>query len=293
MTIAAIFSILLPACNQKEESRSLQNDTVKLRDSSNHQPPVIAVNNPDTFTYHFSTAKQWLKEADFNDPVKRRIVIAINRTDSMHFRTMDTVIIPDDLSAGIEKYLPFPERVTYLDSISKIIFFSYPAQSFAAYEKGKLVYTGPVNMGRKKYPTPSGLYFTNWKSKKSISSVNDEWVLPWNFNIANRMGIGWHQYALPGYPASHSCLRLQTEDARYLYYWADQWVLDNDTIVLKGTPVIVFGEYDFDGKKPWWQLINNPEALNISADDIKVLVEPHFNEIILWQHKKQNQNKYD
>jgi hypothetical protein len=32
--------------------------------------------------------------------------------------------------------------------------------------------------------------------------------LRWNFNIENKLGVGWH--SLPGYPASHSCLRLET-----------------------------------------------------------------------------------
>jgi hypothetical protein len=45
--------------------------------------------------------------------------------------------------------------------------------------------------------------------------------LRWNFNIENKLGVGWH--SLPGYPASHSCLRL--EDAKLLYEWADEWQL--------------------------------------------------------------------
>ena len=63
-------------------------------------------------------------------------------------------------------------------------------------------------MGSKAHQTTRGLHFTNWKGKEIISTVSDEWKLKWNFNIANHEGIGWHQYSMPGYPASHSCLRL-------------------------------------------------------------------------------------
>jgi hypothetical protein len=41
-------------------------------------------------------------------------------------------------------------------------------------------------------------------------------------------------------------MRLQEKDARYLYEWADQWILRGENKVLvKGTPVIVFGSYNF------------------------------------------------
>jgi hypothetical protein len=172
--------------------------------------------------------------------------------------------------------------------VSKLILFSYPAQAFGAYENGELVYTGPTNMGRKKDPTPTGLFFTNWKAEESTSTFDDEWNLRWNFNIENKLGVGWHQYALPGYPASHSCLRLQEVDAKYLYNWAEQWKLGKtDTIILKGTPVIVFGSYDFDASKPWLKLAKDPAALNINAEALTKIVEPHYAEIIHWQQQRE------
>lgn len=154
------------------------------------------------------------------------ILLAANRTDKAGFAQMDTVIIPTDMSGDLAYYLPFPLQVSYLASINKIIYFSYPTQTFGTYENGILMYTGPTNMGSKKHPTPTGLFYANWKAEETISTFNDEWELKWNFNIENKEGVGWHQYALPGYPASHSCLRMQEKDARYMYDWADQWILD-------------------------------------------------------------------
>ncbi len=241
---------------------------------------------PKNISYHFESPKSWLV-ANGTDAKQLNIVLAINRTDKANLAQMDSVLIPSDRSASIVYYLPFPIEVPSLKAIDKIIFFSYPAQIFAAYEKGKLIYTGPTNMGRKKDPTPIGLFHTNWKAEKTTSTFNDEWDLRWNFNIENKLGVGWHQYALPGYPASHSCLRLQEKDARYLYNWADEWILaDEETLQVKGTPVIVFGNYNFEAPKPWLQLITNPHALDISEDEIEKQTLPYLNAILLEQKKR-------
>jgi hypothetical protein len=246
---------------------------------------TIIRKQPKTISFHFEKSKEWL--AKNTDSTKIRIALAINRTDKNNITKMDSILIPSDLTGDLEFYLPFPLEVPYLKNVSKIIFFSYPTQTFATYENGILRYTGPTNMGRKKDPTPTGLFYTNWKAEKTISTFNDEWDLYWNFNIANKLGVGWHQYELPGYPASHSCLRLQEKDAKYLYTWADQWILkDDENVLIKGTPVIVFGAYPFGEPKPWLQLIQNPKALNISADEIEQATKSYLNGILSEQKKR-------
>jgi hypothetical protein len=242
---------------------------------------------PIAITYRLDSPEKWLSE-DGSDSNELRVLYALNRTDSANFIMMDTVIVADDMSGDLEYYLPFPFEVTYLKEINKIIFFSYPTQTFAAYEKGNLIYTGPTNMGREKDPTPTGLFFTNWKSEKTTSTFNDEWELFWNFNIANKEGIGWHQYSLPGLPQSHSCLRLQEKDARYLYDWADQWIVeDSDSATIKGTPVIVFGSYNFELPKPWLNLTLNPKGIEITAEEVQRQTVPFISEIIAAQSKRE------
>lgn len=242
---------------------------------------------PANSGYHFEKPKDWLNKN--NNGQQQNIVLAVNRTDSAHLAKMDSIIVPNDLSGDLEYYLPFPLSVPGLKDIKKIIFFSYPAQIFVAYEAGELVYTGPVNMGRKTDPTPTGLYYTNWKAEKTTSTFNDEWDLKWNFNIENKLGIGFHQYDLPGYPASHSCLRLLEKDARYLYDWADQWKLDDknkDSILANGTPVIVFGSYSFDGPKPWLQLLTDAHILDISSATVQQLAAPFMADIMAKEEKR-------
>ncbi|MFB9079547.1 L,D-transpeptidase [Flavobacterium procerum] len=260
-----------------------KSDTIDLTNNTENKKPkkTIEYKKPESaVSYQFQKTKDWLKTNEA-DSTKMNIVYAINRTDKANLKKLDSVIIPADFSGDLVYYLPFPLHVSALEDVSKIIIFSYTTQTFAAYENGELVRTGPTNMGRKKDPTPTGLFFTNWKAEKTTSTFNDEWELKWNFNIENKLGVGFHEYELPGYPASHSCLRLLEKDAKYLYKFADEWILkDKENVKVKGTPVIVFGSYDFDGPKPWLKLSSDPKTLNISESEIDRQVKPFLQEIL-------------
>jgi hypothetical protein len=266
--------ILLVSCKQQAD---VESDESIL---------VITRHEPKTISYHLESTKQWLAVRGSEANVLR-IAYAVNRTDATNLRQMDSILIPGDMSGDIEFYLPFPMTVSYLKDIKKVIFFSYPTQTFAAYEKGQLIYAGPTSMGSEKHKTPTGLFFTNWKAEETTSTFDDEWELRWNFNVENKLGVGWHQYSLPGYPASHSCLRLQEADAKYLYDWADEWELaDSETVKVKGTPLIVFGSYDFTAPKPWLQLIVNPKALDISENEIEKQTMPFLSDILKEQKNR-------
>lgn len=269
--------MLLVSCKQQDKT-----------DATGEPMKVKERHHPKKLSYRVENTKEWLSK-NSTDSTQLHIAYAVNRTDGANFKNMGSVVIPDDMSGDIEFYLPFPLEVSSLKEINKIIFFSYPTQTFAAYEKGQLMYTGPTNMGRKKDLTPTGLFYTNWKAEQTTSTFDDEWDLRWNFNIENKLGVGWHQYALPGYPASHSCLRLQEKDARNLYDWADQWELaDEENIKVKGTPVIVFGAYNFSAPKPWLQLVTNPKALDISENEIEKVTMPFLSSILKEQKNRQS-----
>ena len=268
--ILLLATLVFFSCKKHE---TIEPKPTKAKKSIEHVKPKLE-------SYHFEKTKEWLK-TNQSDSSKLNIVYALNRTDKANFAKLDSVVIPADFSGDLVFYLPFPLHVKALEEISKVIIFSYPTQVFAAYENGELVRTGQTNMGRKKDPTPTGLFFTNWKAEKTTSTFNDEWELKWNFNIENKLGVGFHQYTLPGYPASHSCLRLQENDAKYLYKFADEWILkDRENIKVKGTPVIVFGNYDFDAPKPWLQLVKDPKALDISESEVENQVKPFLQKIL-------------
>ncbi len=270
----AICCIAVVSCKHKTKKTPKKN-TVQTK--KRIDVPYAILTNKDTIANYIKGL----------DSTAAKNIAAINRADPSAVLGMDTILTTANNKQPIEQYFPFPFYVAYLEEIPKIIYFSYPTQSFAAYEYGQLLYTGPTSMGRKADKTPTGLFYTNWKAEQTTSTFNDEWDLKWNFNIENKLGVGFHQYALPGYPASHSCLRLYAADAQKLYSWADQWVLkDDDKITAHGTPVVVFGDYTFGAPKPWLALTEKNTALQITDADIKNITAPYLQDITAKQQER-------
>ncbi len=283
--IFILTTIILVSCNPSEERTPIIETT--LSKNIDIQDSVIPEVKEPEIHYSFLSRKDWL---DLKDSLKEigavEIIAALNRTDELHLNNFDSILLPDQYNLDFNEYLSFPNEAEILRPVDKIIIFSNPFQIFAAYENGKLVLQGQTNTGTRRSPTPPRLYFTNWKAKRSVSTVNGSWILNWNFNISNFEGIGFHQYGLPGYPASHSCLRLTNEDAYFLYNWADQWILNGNQLAVNGTPVIVYGQYDFDAEKPWNKLAENPNALRYNQDSLNNIVSPHLEAILISQNKR-------
>ncbi len=243
---------------------------------------------------HFSYTKWSLKNDSVRKVFKSKFsgsdlttLVALNRIDKNTLHKADTLIVPDKFDDDFLAYSPFPYTIENLFDIPKTAVFSYPIQAYGLYEYGELVKWGPTSLGSKAHQTPTGLFFTNWKGEEVQSTVDDEWILRWNFNIQNEQGIGWHQYELPGYPASHSCLRLLESDARWMYDWAEEWILkDANTVAAKGTPVIVFGSYHFEGRSPWLALANNSNANDIDKKELENIVSQYIDEIIKEQENR-------
>jgi lipoprotein-anchoring transpeptidase ErfK/SrfK len=258
--------VLFSACkNKKEQEVPKQNDTTAK---------TVAFIPEYKITYSLLTDS--VKEVkDRYTTEKLDLILAINRIDRSALRRIDTLVLPDTFFPHLSYYTPFPEYLSFLDSTPKILLFSYKVQAFAAYENGRQIKWGPTSLGKKSTPTQTGLFHCNWRAKRTISTVNDEWILDWYVNIDNKGGVSMHQYELPGYPASHSCARLNEEDAKWIYDWIEQWELsENGQQVLRyGTPVIVFGTYDFK-KKLHRNILNGKQAVTLEADTLKNNLQP-------------------
>ncbi|MDR4895045.1 MULTISPECIES: L,D-transpeptidase [unclassified Chryseobacterium] len=220
---------------------------------------------------------------------ERTAILALNRLDSKSKWNSDTLVVPAKIDTTLMAYSPFPMQLDVLNGVKKFVIFSYPIQAFAVYSNGSLVKWGPTSMGKKAAQTTRGLTFANWKKKLAISTVSSEWKLPYNFNIHNIGGIGWHEYTLPGYPASHSCLRLLRRDAQWLYSYADTWILNpgGATTKARGTAVMVFGDYKWGGRKPWRNLLDDPNANNISVEELTKLLEPDVPKMLKEQSNRE------
>ena len=267
----------------------------EIKEVKERPKPVRKYEKPKEFTYSIWSLKNDSIRKVFNSKYSTSeltTIVALNRIDKNTLQQADSLLIPTEFDDDFLAYSPFPYALLKLEVVPKIAIFSYPLQAYGLYEYGELVKWGPTSLGSKAHPTPTGLFFTNWKGEEVQSTVDDEWILRWNFNIANKDGVGWHQYNLPGYPASHSCLRLLEDDAKWMYDWADEWILeDENTVLAKGTPVIVFGKYDFDGKLMIFKLINDSKAISITEKELNDLVSKHLPEIIKEQKKRENIEK--
>ena len=196
-------------------------------------------------------------------------VMKLNRVDLAHVRDRDSLVVPEAFGDSLD-LAPFPRSIAALGDSVKLLLISLRVQAFAAYDSGQLKRWGPVSTGRRDMPTPTGLYHTNWKDKSRISTFDDEWKLEWYVNLDNFQGVSLHEYELPGYPASHSCVRLLKSDAMWMYAWAEQWRLGPDprVIVREGTPAVVFGAWGWRKRAPWKRLPEDSLATALSVAEI-------------------------
>lgn len=276
--------LIVISCKRNGKQSHAQNATHPTSPSTashvDQPPPRLSV------TYSYLVLNDSTRRALHKtfDSTELKTTLAINRVDEQYLYRVDTLVVPDTFVNDFLVYAPFPQRLPFVDSVKKLLLCSYPSEAVAAYENGTLVRWAPASLGKKSTPTPLGLFHTNWKAKQTVSTVNEAWILNWYFNLANFDGVSLHEYELPGYPASHSCVRLRAEDARWIYYWAEQWRLSaNDSLLAHGTPVIVYGAYDFKARKPWRALPQNPHAMDESEASLRNAIEPHLSLILTRQ----------
>lgn len=255
-------------------------NTVKNTDSVNSVVDEPFLEPQQKTEYYLYTVSETTPLSQLKNDLSRedfQTMLAINRIDEKFIGIGSKLVVPktfinnsNSTTNTFINYSPFPRNILLLASVPKIILISQKFQAFGVYENGNLIYSGPVSTGKQSTKTPNGLLNANWKSRKTISTIDSSWILPWAVNLDNFEGISMHQYELPGRPASHSCIRMKNDDAMFVYNFVDQWQLSNDgnTVVTKGTPVIIFGDYEYDKVRPWINLVSDPNYLNISETKI-------------------------
>ena len=184
-------------------------------------------------------------------PAQLELLEKLNRVDLAHMRRLEHVVVPSAWKDELE-HSPFPHTYLAAAHLPKLLVVDQPAQAFAAYESGQLTRWGPTSSGRQAKPTPGGLFHLNWRTRLRNSTLNGEWRLNWYFNFLNARGLAFHQFDLPGLPASHACVRLLERDAMWIYQWGQGWTLDaKGQLLQSGTPVLIVGSYAFGAPPPW------------------------------------------
>lgn len=207
--------------------------------------------------------------------IPHKVFITLNRKELRFLRVGSAILIPDTIVKDLKDYSVFPHYYPGAEKIPKIIIISNTFQAYACYEYGKLVRFAAANTGKEKTPSFPGRYALNWKVKLHRSSLDSNWVMPFTWNFHLEAGSAFHQFEMPGRPASHSCIRQFYDDAEWLFYWGEGIKRDSigKLIPLSGTPVLIIDHYDFnEGKgKQWLRLKNNKETvINLPEEPMAV-----------------------
>jgi hypothetical protein len=96
------------------------------------------------------------------------------------------------------------------------IIVSIGSQHVSLYADGAFVASGPVSTGMHGHPTPVGVFSVIQKDRYHRSNIYSLAPMPYMQRIT-WSGVALHQGVLPGYPASHGCIRMSTDFAVRLW----------------------------------------------------------------------------
>ncbi len=97
-----------------------------------------------------------------------------------------------------------------------VIVVSLKRQRATVYDGGKIIAVTPISSGSSSRPTPMGVYSILEKQVIHYSNLYDSAPMP-NMQRITWSGVAMHAGVLPGYPASHGCIRLPAGFAKRLY----------------------------------------------------------------------------
>lgn len=100
------------------------------------------------------------------------------------------------------------------------VLVSLPLQRLWVFRGRELVATSPVSTGKRGHETPAGSFPILQKRVEHYSNQYDNAPMPYMQRLTH-YGIALHGGRLPGYPASHGCIRLPHRFARRLYNLTD------------------------------------------------------------------------
>jgi hypothetical protein len=126
---------------------------------------------------------------------------------------------------------------------------SIPEQRVHVYRNGVRIGVSTCSTGREGHETPTGVFTILQKDADHRSSTYNNAPMP-NMNRLTWGGIALHAGNLPGYPASHGCIRLPLEFSALLF-----------EVTHIGTPVIISG-----ARNDPWELVHPGFVLSTFAE---------------------------
>jgi hypothetical protein len=138
-----------------------------------------------------------------------------------------------------------------------VVLVSIPEQVMHVYRNGILIGRSTVSTGSKGRSTPGGVFTILEKNREHYSKKYNNAPMP-NMQRLTWTGIAMHSGNLPGYPASHGCIRMPFDFSQLLF-----------TETSKGGTVVVG-----DGKTPVPHLASSPGLLLAPKDFTPAMLHP-------------------
>ena len=114
-----------------------------------------------------------------------------------------------------------------------LVYVDLGRQLATVYRNGVRIAVSTISSGKPGHSTPTGVFTILEKNKVHFSSTYDNAPMPYQQRLTWK-GVAMHAGNLPGYPASHGCIRLPMEFAKKLF----------DVTGMGGTVVIAGGHED-------------------------------------------------
>ncbi|HEY3901707.1 MAG TPA: L,D-transpeptidase family protein [Chthoniobacter sp.] len=138
-----------------------------------------------------------------------------------------------------------------------VVLVSVPEQVMHVYRNGVLIGRSSVSTGSSGHATPGGVFTILEKKQEHYSKKYDNAPMP-NMQRLTWTGIAMHSGNLPGYPASHGCIRLPFDFSQLLF-----------SVTSKGGTVVVG-----DGKVPVPHLASSPGVILAPKDFTADMLRP-------------------
>jgi L,D-transpeptidase ErfK/SrfK len=187
--------------------------------------------------HHVKRHETW--ERLFPNPTQQDIVMRVNRM-GIQLEPGMRIAIPKNLdNASAMQFAPFAQQIS--PPGERIVIVSTSEQAWGAYDQnGVLLRWGPTSTARGYCPdighgchTALGKFAVYEKQGKGCFSTKypvGRGGAPMPYCMFFHGGFALHgSYEVPGYNASHGCVRMMVDDAKWL----------NEEFVEIGTPVIV------------------------------------------------------
>jgi hypothetical protein len=114
-----------------------------------------------------------------------------------------------------------------------LVYVDLGRQRATVYRNGVRIGVSTISSGKDGYETPTGVFTILEKDKDHRSRTYDDAKMPYQQRLTWK-GVALHAGNLPGFPASHGCIRLPMEFARKLF----------EVTPMGGTVVIAGGHED-------------------------------------------------